>query len=693
MKMRFLQSSLAAAISVAAAALVFSCSTDPEPTPDPEKTDPDTPSTEPVTPVDPTPSSLPDVSTFSLGEVFELTFAGEQTFAYKGLSAGDYFEATSVNGKDAGTVYRFEVTSVSDSEGAKISCPAKWIGGMCSLILHSGSSTRKLGTTFVDVTDRYDVPRNARFSLYGRVIDSDGKGIGGVSVSDGKTVVSTNENGFYYILSDRKYGYVFISVPGGYRVAMNRSIPMFFRRVTSDVTNYEIRSFVLEKEENTRHRLIVYTDVHMANRTEDKEQFISGLKKDLASEFGRANADGVPVYAMTLGDLTWDQWWYSNKMEPKDYRDLVSDTDIPTYNLLGNHDNDPYVADNFASEEKWRTCIGPTFYSFNIGNIHYIQLDNTIFNNKGGAQGTIGDLTDYTEGFTEDELAWLKADLSYVPTSTPVVIGMHIQYTNRPHVTSSGGNTYTQAMPQDQSARLLDILSGYKVHMLTGHTHIRFTNFISDNLTEQNVGAICGTWWWCGYYSSHRTNMCRDGVPDGYEVFDYDGTSMTCYYKGVGRDRNYQFRAYDLNNCLIDRATYCPKVAANFKTVTAELFHKYACGYDTARDDNVVLINVFSWNTRYGISVTEKETGKKLTPVRVAGYDPLHVIHFNMGRMNANSANMTFPTLETDHLFQVTCSSAETTLEISVTDEFGVVYNETMKRPRMLLDMSKSNQW
>lgn len=692
MKLRFLFSPFATAIAVAVVSVAVSCSPNHELNPETDKTETDSTTTEPVVPPSP-PSTLPDVSSFALSDVFELTFGGEQVFPYKGLSAGDYFEATSVSGLDAGTVRRIEVLSVSDSEGALLSCPEKWIGGMCSLTLHVGSSVRNLGTTFVDVVDRYDVPRNARFSLYGRVVDSEGKGIPGVSVSDGKNVVQTSENGFYYILSDRKYGYVFISVPSCYRAAMNRSIPMFFRKITSDVTNYEIRSFVLEKEENTRHRIVVYTDVHMANRTEDKAQLTSGLKKDLASEFERAKAEGIPVYAMTLGDLTWDQWWYSNKMEPKDYRALMADVEIPTYNLLGNHDNDPYVADNFASEDKWRSYIGPTFYSFNIGNIHYIQLDNTIFNNKGASQGTVGDLTDYTEGFTEDEFTWLKADLSYVPKTTPVVIGMHIQYSNRPRVSANGGNTFSQAMPSDQSARLLDLLSGYNVQFLTGHTHIRYTNFISDNLMEQNVGAVCGTWWWCGYYSSHRTNMCRDGVPDGYEVIDYDGTSMTCYYKGIGRDRNYQFRAYDLNNCLIDRATYCPKVATNFKTVTEDLFRQYACGYDTPRDDNVVLINVFSWNPKYVVSVTEKETGKKLTPVRVSGYDPLHVIHFNMGRMNINSANLTFPTLQTDHLFQVTCSSAVSTLEISVTDEFGTVYSETMERPRKLLDMSKSTQW
>jgi hypothetical protein len=176
-------------------------------------------------------------------------------------------------------------------------------------------------------------------------------------------------------------------------------------------------------------------------------------------------------------------------------------------------------------------------------------------------------------------------------------------------------------------------------------------------------------------------------------VLDAASSEISTLYKPIGKDASYQFRAYDLNNCLIDRATYCPKIASNFKVVTEEIFKQYACGYDTPRSDNAVLINVFAWNTKYKVQVTETETGKNLYPRRVSGYDPLHVIHFNMGRMNSNSKNLTFPTLLTDHLFEVNCSSQTSTLEIKVTDEFGNEYSETMTRPRKLLDMSKSTQW
>jgi len=106
-----------------------------------------------------------------------------------------------------------------------------------------------------------------------------------------------------------------------------------------------------------------------------------------------------------------------------------------------------------------------------------------------------------------------------------------------------------------------------------------------------------------------------------------------------------------------------------------------------------VLINVFNWNEKWKVEVREVETGNRLPVEQVDTYDPLHTIHFNMNRMNTNSTAMTFPTLLTSHMFEAVCSSPTTALEITVTDEFGRSYTETMSRPRELYDMSVSPQW
>ena len=673
------------ALLLSTGTICLCCSSDPA--------TPDAPAEEGGGNLDPDePDKLPDVAAYKVPDVVEMGFADTFLLPCSGAGTDDYLLLTARN--DASETHRMPVTEVDQTQGASLQTPAGFIGGMYDFTFYKNGKALDLGTAFVDVVDRTEVPQVPGSTVYGRVIDHTGKPIAGVSVSDGVFVTATDDEGRYYLSSLKQRGYVFITVPAGYRAAVNRTIPQFFRRLSGSPQTYEQRSFVLAPEANERHRMIVFTDTHLANRTNDIHQFENGFKADLRKQIAQAKAEGVSLYAMALGDLTWDEYWYKNSYQPSHYVRQMADLDIPIYNIPGNHDNDPYVADDFESENPWRENLGPTYYSFDIGDIHYIQLDNTLFTNTGGAQGTVGKL-DYTEGLTADQLRWLEADLQRIPAGKTVFVGMHIQFTNRYRI-ADGKLSWSYAMPADCRAKMLDLLAPYTVHFVTGHTHINYANRITERMTEHNIAAVCATWWWTGNYTNGRTQMCRDGAPAGYGLFE-NGTAgaddVQWHYQGIGKAADYQFRAYDLNRCLITRDKYCPDIKNDFGTVSAEFFSQYANGYDRPRSDNAVLINVFNWNEKWKVEVREVETGNRLPVEQVDTYDPLHTIHFNMNRMNTNSTAMTFPTLLTSHMFEAVCSSPTTALEITVTDEFGRSYTETMSRPRELYDMSVSPQW
>lgn len=638
---------------------------------------------EPGTGTDPAPEpgKLASVSTMEIGETFTIPFAGELLLPYSGIKQGD--EIVLTTRADKSVKYTLVCTSANDSEGATFTVPKHFVGAMCTV-----NAFGKSIETFVEVTDATAVEKVAGRTTYGRVIDWDGKPVSGVSVSDGVFVTTTDSEGRYYLASMRKNGYVFISVPKNYRVAVNRTIPQFFKRFKAIASSeYEQHTFILAPEDNVKHRMLAFTDCHLANRTNDISQFDQMFKDDLREQIVKARGEAVPLYSVCLGDMSWDEWWYKNSYSLESYYRTMEDLDIAIYNVPGNHDNDPYVPDDFKSENMFRKWIGPTYYSFNIGDIHYILMDNTIFRNSGASQGVVGNVQDYSQGLTANEMKWLEADLANVPAGSTVFVGMHIQYTNRPSRKSDGSFKFAYAFPAESRSELVRILEPFNVHFITGHTHINYTNDISSKVMEHNIAAVCATWWWTGYYTSNKAHMCRDGAPGGYKIFNIreDG-AVKWSYKPMKRDAAYQFRVYDLNNCYITREVFCPGAKSK---VSDSFFSQYAYGYDKPRSDNKLLVNVFDYDE--GWTVKAFEGSKELNVERVDTYDPLHVVHFNMARMNTNSTAMTFPTLKTSHMFEVQASDALSTVTVVATDRFGNEYRETVSRPRKLYDMSKAS--
>ena len=625
------------------------------------------------------------ISMISKGETIQIPLEGEWNLLYKGFKAGDKITITMVN--DASVTFTLECTSADDVAGAVFTIPTKFIGGMCKVVAEAGGRTTT-GTCFVEIVDTAEVEKKSGYTTYGRVVDYEAKPVAGVAVSDGALVTTTDSEGRYYLRSERKNVFVFISIPKNYRVAIDRAVPQFFQRFKSTRTStYEQHNFVLAPEENVKHRVLVWSDTHLANRTDDANQFKKFFKPDIEQQIAKAKSEGVKLYAIGLGDLAWDEFWYKNDYSLKDYREDISDFDLTIFSSPGNHDNDPSIADDFLAAAGFRENLNPLYYSFNIGDIHYIMMDNTLFKNSGATSNNYN-VQDYTEGFTDDQMKWLKADLATVPEGTTIIFGLHIPWTNR----SQANGNFTYAMPATFRTQVESLLSKYTVHFISGHTHTNYTNIINSKMREHNIAGVCGTWWWTGYYSKNKCRLNGDGSPSGYKIFDINGSDVKWNFKALARDASYQFRAYDLRNSLITRELYCP---ANKNTnVSDAFFSQYANGWDKSANTSStrkILINLFDYNDNWKITVTEN--GANLSVSRVEAYDPLHTIFFNMGRMNSNSTSMTFPTGKSAHFFEVSTSSATSTVIIKAEDPFGRVYEETMTRPRKLYDMSKEDKW
>ena len=500
-------------------------------------------------------------------------------------------------------------------------------------------------------------------------VTCEGKAIANAVVSDGVEVVKTNDKGEYSFLSKKKYGYVFVSIPSGYEAAMVGNQPQFFKHLSSkDTKTTEKIDFSLNKVDNQKHAVLAMADFHLAKRNNDINQFES-VATDINQTAQELRAQGYKVYGISLGDESWDGFWYSNNYGIKETFLELQKIEIPFFHCMGNHDNDPYFPDDRKAEEEWIQICGPVYYSFNVGNIHYIVIDDIEYLNAGAAQGTVGK-RNYNETIIPEELAWLKKDLATIQDKNmPIMVATHAPLYSNPRLSGK------QEIDDDNLQNTGEIEALFtdftNVHFLSGHTHVNYNVQKRNNIREHNTAAICATWWWTGKLSGNNT--CTDGTPGGYGVYLWNGNQAEWYYKSSGFDKSYQFRAYDLNTTYIAPEVYAPKYQEDMK--------KYAQGYDEKRNNNEILLNIWNYNPDWKIEITEE--GKPLEISRMVGYDALHIISYDAKRINAGGeAKVSFPSTPTAHLFKAKASKSNSTIQIKVTDNFGHVYTEEMKRPK-----------
>ncbi|MBO4263329.1 MAG: calcineurin-like phosphoesterase C-terminal domain-containing protein [Bacteroidales bacterium] len=486
----------------------------------------------------------------------------------------------------------------------------------------------------------------------------------GVVVSDGYQVTATDANGLYSLSSEKKNGYVFISIPSGYKVSSSSTVlPQFFKKTASAATVQEQLDFSLTSDgDQTNHTMLVFGDIHLAARTNDRTQF-----KTFTTEINNyiKNNSSAKIYALTLGDMTWDQYWYSNSYTFSSYlADVKAISGLQIFHTIGNHDHDMNATGDWNTVKAYKTTIAPNYYSFNIGKVHYMVVDNIECTNS-TASKTDASFRSYNVKVVDYILDWIKKDLAYVAKDTPIVVTMH-----SPVWTTTGKNKLDNA---DEFAACFN--NHTNVRFISGHTHLHRTVFKQANIKECNSGAVCAAWWWGGYYNS-TLNVTQDGAPGGYRVMTVKGTNITSYYKGTGRAASYQFRTYDRNKIKIAAADYS---ITTYKTQFASYLKEYG-DFGTASSANQVLINVWDYNTNWKVEACE-DNKNFVACTRAWAYDPLYLIAYTAQRFKSTSSP-TFKPANHWHMFTYTASSASSTVYIKVTDDEGKVYTETMKRPK-----------
>jgi predicted MPP superfamily phosphohydrolase len=241
--------------------------------------------------------------------------------------------------------------------------------------------------------------------------DSDEKGISGVNVSDQETTVTTDNNGFYRFESANTEGYVFVSQPNGYIVKGS-----FWQAVARDQKrNYNFPMAATSKTNS-------FTFVH-ASDTHLSEQSLPRLTKL------KSLVDSLkPAFMLVTGDLIKDALRVSEKEATSLYEMYVREIgkfSVPVWNVPGNHEifgierHKSLVSEShpFYGKKMYRHYLGPDYYSFTYGGIHFMGLNSVHYQDL-FYYGHIDSL----------QLEWIKRDISGIDKSIPIITFNHIPF-------------------------------------------------------------------------------------------------------------------------------------------------------------------------------------------------------------------------------------------------------------------------
>lgn len=324
---------------------------------------------------------------------------------------------------------------------------------MASLLV-AGSLFGQSGVVFEDVNGN-------------GVKDADEKGIPGVVVSDGFTLVESGKNGEFSIEVLDRSRFITAYTPSGYR----HTTPFYM-----DIRNGVPRelSFGLIPADDFTGEFIQMSDIEERSYLDWMDDFKAYM-----------DVKKVDFVAMT-GDICYAPGLYLTGTEFN-----TDDVGVRMVYTLGNHDLIKGYKDAQGrdyGEKPYEDQFGPAWYSFNVEGVHYMVTPML----SGDAKPS------YTP---DDVYSWMRADLESVPKGTPVVIFNH----------GILGNSENLVLKSD--SQTLDLSEYNVIGYIYGHNHINY-HYTNGNGTQM----IC---------TIAPNKGGNDHSPSSWRLFSVDGDKMT----------------------------------------------------------------------------------------------------------------------------------------------------------------------
>ncbi|MGB2957861.1 MAG: calcineurin-like phosphoesterase family protein [Bacteroidota bacterium] len=345
-----------------------------------------------------------------------------------------------------------------------------------------------------------------------------GRGLSGVAVSDGISVVRSGTDGAFELVTDSSRPYIFLSLPSGYEIptgpAGTASLykPLRPNKANEMDTVWDLAPLPVP---DRSHAFLLLADPQTRD-TDDVNLLHSQTVPDLQSTLKTLGS--LPVFGVGCGDIMYDRLEHFPR-----YEEAVNRMRIPCFQVLGNHDVEVLSKTDEASAATFMRYFGPTYYSFERGEIHYVVMDDVFWFGDG-----------YVGYIDQRQLDWLKADLAHIERGRTVILFMHIPSFSTQHI-RDGKEKPGRSVVVVNRELLNRILEPYESHVIAGHMH-ETEHPVDHGVRIHVCGAVCGAWW--------TGPICGDGTPNGYGVFEVNGEEVTWRYKSTGLPVGEQLRVY-----------------------------------------------------------------------------------------------------------------------------------------------------
>ena len=395
------------------------------------------------------------------------------------------------------------------------------MGGKCNPVVAYAEHAKSRGA-YYDSYAKSVQPMADGSNVYGRVVTDKGEPLAGVVVSDGLQCVTTDASGNYKMKSNLdKVRFVSVSTPSGYQAELQNASPQVFRRVRRYEKAVQADFTLKHTGEKDEYTLLVIGDPQMRGLGSDNSG--ESYRDIIIPDINKFKGDRDDVYAVVVGDLVYN--WMTGY---DDYVDISATANFPTYNVIGNHDfEQENLYDTRLGIGYFENYLGPVYYSFNIGKMHYVVLNTITANYK-----NVGH-RNYWYGLDDDQFEWVKNDLSHVSKDMTIVVCMHaLMFTN------SWGYRNTSHLDDLKT----ELAKFDKVYAWGGHSH---TNYGCDYNNNWNGGKLLSaTVSRCNGTLRHNHELASNGDPNGYIVAEVKGGDMTWQFKCIGKDTDYQMNVY-----------------------------------------------------------------------------------------------------------------------------------------------------